>query len=187
MRNSGWKVLAAAFLLAVAGGVAYVPMTAAVADADCAKARDCRHGPDCAKKDCARCCREHCRKSGPGNPCEAAPCAGQPCPKAGCEECYPKDAGQAGAGAPCAKHEAMHGKAGGPPMKAAMGKHLGEVRQKIAKLREVEAKMATQVKDADAFRASSLEHAKLLTDLQESHLKHMEGMTGGGQADRNMK
>jgi hypothetical protein len=33
--------------------------------------------------------------------------------------------------------------------------------------------------DADAFRPASLEHSKLLTDLQESHLKHMEGMMGG--------
>jgi hypothetical protein len=33
--------------------------------------------------------------------------------------------------------------------------------------------------DAAAFRAASLAHSKLLTDLQESHLKHMEGMMGG--------
>ena len=29
--------------------------------------------------------------------------------------------------------------------------------------------------DADAFRAASLEHSKLLTNLQESHLHPMEG------------
>jgi len=29
--------------------------------------------------------------------------------------------------------------------------------------------------DADVYRAASLEHSKLLTDLQESRLQHMEG------------
>jgi hypothetical protein len=32
--------------------------------------------------------------------------------------------------------------------------------------------------DAAAFRAASLEHSKLLTDLLESRLKQMEGMMG---------
>ncbi len=48
------------------------------------------------------------------------------------------------------------------------------------KLRALEAKMdALKSKDDAAYRAASLEHAKLLTDLQDSHLKHMEGMMGG--------
>jgi hypothetical protein len=34
--------------------------------------------------------------------------------------------------------------------------------------------------DAAAFHADSLEHSKLLTDLQESRLQHMGGMMGGG-------
>jgi len=52
----------------------------------------------------------------------------------------------------------------------------------VKKLRDLEAKMeALKARDdAAAFRAASLEHAKLLTDLQESHLKHMEKMMGGG-------
>lgn len=91
------------------------------------------------------------------------------------------------------KHEAMHGKggsdtrgkhmAGGPPMKEGMARHMEEMRGTIGKLRAVEAKMeALKAKDdAAAFRSASLEHAKLLTDLQESHLKHMEGMMGGGK------
>ena len=92
------------------------------------------------------------------------------------------------------KHEGMHGKEGGAdrhmhgrhmadggPMKEGMARHMEEMRGTIAKLRALEAKMeALKSKDdAAAFRAASLEHSKLLTDLQESHLKHMEGMMGG--------
>jgi len=86
------------------------------------------------------------------------------------------------------KHEGMHGKEGGhmhgggaPPMRKAMGTHMEEMRGTIAKLRTLEATMeALKTKDdAASFRAASLEHSKLLTDLQASHLKHMEGMTGG--------
>jgi hypothetical protein len=77
----------------------------------------------------------------------------------------------------------MHGKpmAGGPPMKQGMSRHMEETRGTIAKLRALEEKMeALKSKDdAAAFRAASLEHSKLLTDLQASHLKQMEGMMGG--------
>ena len=89
------------------------------------------------------------------------------------------------------KHEGVHGKegghmhgkhmAGGGPMKEGMTRHMEETRGTIAKLRTLEAKMeALKTKDdAAAFRAASLEHSKLLTDLQAGHLKHMEGMMGG--------
>jgi hypothetical protein len=89
------------------------------------------------------------------------------------------------------KHEGMHGKegghmhgkemAGGAPMKEGMARHMEETRGTIAKLRALEATMETlkSKDDAAAFRAASLEHSKLMTDLQESHLKHMEGMMGG--------
>jgi len=92
------------------------------------------------------------------------------------------------------KHEGMHGKegghmpckemTGGAPMKErkeGMARHLEEMRGTIAKLRALEEKMeALKSKDdAAAFRAASLDHSKLLTDLQASHLKHMEGMMGG--------
>jgi len=77
----------------------------------------------------------------------------------------------------------MHGKpgAGGPAMKEGMARHMEEMRGTIAKLRALEATMETlkTKDDAAAFRAASLEHSKLLTDLQASHLKHMEGMMGG--------
>jgi hypothetical protein len=71
--------------------------------------------------------------------------------------------------------------AGGGPMKEGMTRHMEEMRGTIAKLRALEAKMEALKSrdDAAAFRAASLEHSKLLTDLQESHLKHMEGMMGG--------
>jgi len=84
----------------------------------------------------------------------------------------------------------MHGKDGGHthgmrmedggPMMEGMTRHMDEMRGTILKLRALEAKMdALKSKDDAAFRAASLEHAKLLTDLQESHLKHMEGRMGG--------
>jgi len=85
--------------------------------------------------------------------------------------------------APGGMHRMMHGGKDGPPMKAAMAKHLEEMRGVVKKLRDLEAKMeALKTRDdAAPFRAASLEHAKLLTDLQESHLKHMEKMTSGGK------
>jgi hypothetical protein len=91
----------------------------------------------------------------------------------------------------CGGHKGMHGKEGGHmhgkhmagegTMKEGMGRHMEEMRGTIAKLRDLEAKMeALKSKDdAAAFRAASLEHSKLLTDLQASHLKRMEGMMGG--------
>ncbi|HEX8042449.1 hypothetical protein [Candidatus Deferrimicrobium sp.] len=95
-----------------------------------------------------------------------------------------------GCGCDYGGHEGMHGKegghmhgmhmAGGGPMKEEMTRHMEEMRGTILKLRALEAKMeALKSKDDAAFRAASLEHAKLLTDLQDSHLKHMEGMMGG--------
>ena len=96
-----------------------------------------------------------------------------------------------GKGCDCGGHQGMHGKEGGHmhgkhmgavgPMKEGMTRHMEEMRGTIAKLRALEAKMeALKSKDdVAAFRAASLEHAKLLTDLQDSHLKHMEGMMGG--------
>jgi hypothetical protein len=88
-----------------------------------------------------------------------------------------------GCGCPCDGGH-MHGKemAGGGPMKEGMARHMEEMRGTIAKLRALEAKMGTMEAPnaaAAAFRAASIEHSKLLTDLQESHLKHMEGMMGG--------
>ncbi len=112
------------------------------------------------------------------------------CPCCGCGS---GDAAKCDCGGPHGKHAGMHGKAGGHmhgkemagrgPMKEGMARHMEEMRGTIAKLRALEARMG-ELKakdDAAAFRDASLEHSKLLTDLQASHLKHMEGMMGGGK------
>jgi len=115
-------------------------------------------------------------------------------PGCGCECGYPKSAGQPGAmprhginmqdnTAGCGEHMHRHGWHMGrhPGAQGAMSDHMDarmkDMRDMIAKLRVVEARMAA-LKDTDdaGFRAASLEHDKLLTDLQENHLKHMEGM-----------
>jgi len=97
-----------------------------------------------------------------------------------CGDCKDHQGKQEGMqGKDCAKKDCKQ-KAGGPPMKEGMARHLEEMRGTIAKLRALEAKMETlkSKDDAAAFRTASLEHSKLLTDLQASHLKHMEGMMG---------
>ncbi|MBE0605903.1 MAG: hypothetical protein IH610_06380 [Deltaproteobacteria bacterium] len=118
--------------------------------------------------------------------------AGVPFPAAqadpGCGHGCPKGAGRAvppcmqdnAAAAPGGMHRMMHG-GGAPPMMGGMAHPMEEMRGAIAKLRALEAKMESlkSKDDAAAFRAASLEHSKLLTDLQEWHLKHMEGMMCG--------
>ena len=118
--------------------------------------------------------------AGSGCGCECGCDCGCPCgEKADCG--HGKDCGDCGGHQ--GKHEGMHGgkMAGGPPMKEGMARHMEEMRGTIAKLRALEAKMGAlkSKDDAAAFRAASLEHANLRTDLQDSHLKHMEGMMGG--------
>ena len=152
MGTIGKRILTVAVGLLLAAGVPYVASTTVHADPGSGCKCDCPCGE---KADCAH-----------GKDC--GDCAGHQ-----------------------GKHEGMHGKegghmhgkhkAGGGPMKEAMAGHLGEMRGTIAKLRALEAKMVAlkSKDDAAAFRAASLEHSKLLTDLQESHLKHMEGMMGG--------
>jgi len=161
--------------------------------------RGCGHhggGEGCGRgcgKDCVQKASSGC---GHNEGCGCGRMASSDCEECGCECGYPKDAGQAGAGhrggmhdnmakGPGGMHGMMHGGKDGAPMKDRMAKHLEGMREKIGKLRAVEAKMeALKAKDdAAAFRAASLEHSKLLTDLQESHLKHMEGMMtmGGGK------
>jgi len=115
--------------------------------------------------------------------------SGQECPCG--EKCGCGHGKECGCGGHHGKHEGMHGKDCGHmhgkhmtergAMKEGMARHMEEMRGTIANLRALEAKMdALKSKgDADAFRAASLEHSKLLTDLQAAHLKHMEGMMGG--------
>lgn len=150
MGTIGKRILTVAVGLLLAAGIPYVASTTAHAD------------------------------PGAGCKCES-PCG---------EKCDCGRGGGCGCGGHHGKHEGMHGKEGGKmhgkhmegagPMKEGMGRHLEEMRGTIAKLRALEAKMeALGSKDDASFRSASLEHSKLLTDLQESHLKHMEGMMGG--------
>jgi len=159
MGTIGKGILTVAVGLLLAGGLPYVAATAAHADPGAGCGCGCRCDCPCGEK--AECGHEE-----------------------GC-----------GCGGHRGKHEGMHGKdgaghekhmhggktAGGPPMKEGMARHMEEMRATIGKLRALEAKMESLKgkDDAAAFRAASLEHSKLLTDLQASHLKHMEGMMGG--------
>ncbi|GAB4366357.1 MAG: hypothetical protein Kow00128_09740 [Deltaproteobacteria bacterium] len=101
---------------------------------------------------------------------EEAPC------DCGCKECREKR---------CGHHGHRHG---GERMEERMGKmkeHLEQMRRAIAGLREGEKKLEASA-GSDPFRAAVLEQLRKLTDLQASHLEHMEGMMGS-QACRNMK
>ena len=120
---------------------------------------------------------------------QADPGCGKGCPRCGCECDGPRCAGQAvppcmqdnAAAVPGGMHRRMHCGGGPSPMMGGMARPvMEEMRGTIAKLRALEAKMEalSSKDDAAAFRAASLEHSKLLTDLQASHLKHMEGMMG---------
>lgn len=155
MRRKGWTILALAVGLLLAAGVPYVASTTVHAEPVSGSRNECPCGEKC---EC-----EH------GKGCD---CGGH----------HGKHEGMHGKeGGAHEKH--MHGKhmAGGGPMKEGMARHMEETRGTIAKLRALEAKMEDlkSKDDAAAFRAASLEHSKLLTDLQDSHVKHMEGMMGG--------
>ncbi len=151
MGTIGKRILTVAVGLLLAAGVPYVAATTVYADPVSGS------GPECP-------CGEKC-ECGHGKGC--------------------------GCGGHHGKHEGMRCKEGGHrhgnhmtegrPMREGMARHMEEMRGTIANLRALEVKMdALKSKDdAAAFRAASLEHSKLLTDLQASHLKHMEGMTGG--------
>ena len=147
----GKRILAVAVGLLLAAGVPYGTATTAYADPGTGSGQECPCGEKC---ECGH--------------------------EKGCD-----------CGGHHGKHEGMHGKDGGHmhgkhmteggPMKEGMARHMEEMRGTIANLRALEAKMESlkSKDDAAAFRAASLEHSKLLTDLQASHLKHMEGMMGG--------
>ena len=90
------------------------------------------------------------------------------CCKAGCPE--GKDCG-------CGHRHGGHGMA---PMMEGMKKHMEEVRKSITSLRAHEKKLEG-IADPAEFRKAAIEHFRMLDDLQESHVKHMESMTGGGK------
>jgi hypothetical protein len=106
----------------------------------------------------------------PGAAASAKPC--DPCP---CEcDC---DSGGRAKEHPC-RHG--HGGHGGPAMTEGMKKHLVEVRKNIAALRDHEKTMEGIIDPAE-FRKAAVRHFRMLADLQESHLKHMESLAGGGK------
>jgi hypothetical protein len=167
MKENRWTILALSVGLLLAAWVPFPAVTGALADPGYAHGRGHHDG-----------CGPGCRHHGECDGCRGCGCECG-CPQAAGEEvppCMQDNAAPVPGG--------MHGRmrdGGGPPMREAMGKHMGEIRGRIAKLRALEATMESlkSKDDAAAFRAASLEHAKLLTDLQESHLKQMEGMMGG--------
>jgi len=73
----------------------------------------------------------------------------------------------------------MHGGHGKHPMMEGMKKHMEEVRKSVAALREHEKKLEGITDPAD-FRKAAIEHFRMLDDLNESHVKHMDSMIGGG-------
>ena len=164
MRKKGWAILALAAGMLLASGVPFPAVTAVQADPGCANREGCRAGCDY---------RGECREC-PG--CRCGSCCG----KGAAQETPPCKQDDAPGAPRGGMHRMMHGD-GAPAMRKAMGEHLEEMRGTIAKLRALETKMEalTSKDDAAAFRAASLEHSRLLADLQDSHLKHMEGMTGG--------
>jgi len=179
MGTIGKRILTVAIALLLAAGVPYVAAT--TLHADPGSGSECK-GPCGEKSGCGHGCGHH-EGCGPGCPHHAdspgCPGCGEPgCPK-GAGRAVPPCMQDNAAAVPGGMHRMMHG-GGAPPMKQGMSRHMEETRGTIAKLRALEAKMeALTSKDDAAFRAASLEHSKLLTDLQASHLKQMEGMMGG--------
>jgi len=82
---------------------------------------------------------------------------------------------EAGSGCECGH---KHGGHGAPRMMEGMKKHMEEVRKTVAALREHEKKMEG-IADPAEFRKTAIEHFRMLDDLQESHVKHMESMMAG--------
>jgi len=166
MQKKGWTILALAVGMLLTAGV---PFPAVQADPGCGYG--CGHhegcGPDCPHRgECPGCTGSGC---------------GSGCPKVSGQAVPPCMQDNAAA-VPGGMHRRMHCGGGPPPMMGGMARPMmEEMRGTIAKLRALEAKMEalSSKDDAAAFRAASLEHSKLLTDLQASHLKHMEGMMGG--------
>jgi hypothetical protein len=78
-------------------------------------------------------------------------------------------------GCPCECEGCCHGM---PPMMEGMKKHMEEVRKIVAALRGHEKKMEG-ITDPAEFRKAAIEHFRMLDDLQESHVKHMDSMMGG--------
>jgi hypothetical protein len=113
----------------------------------------------------------------------ASPAAGQaPAPaKMDAKSDCPCDCDCAKCGQECTCGH-MHGGHGKPHMMMGgmegMKKHMEEVRKTVTALRDHEKKMEG-ITDPAEFRKAAMEHFRMLDDLQESHVKHMESMMGG--------
>jgi hypothetical protein len=81
-------------------------------------------------------------------------------------------------GKDCLRGHKHHGQ-GMPPMMGGMKIHMEEVRKSVTALREHEKKMEG-ITDPAEFRKAAIAHFRMLDDLQESHVKHMESMMGRG-------
>jgi hypothetical protein len=103
---------------------------------------------------------------------KAQPMSGCPCDREeSCADCCGKD---------CLRGHKPHGH-GMHPMMGGMKMHMEEVRKSVTALREHEKKMEL-ITDPAEFRKAAVAHFRMLDDLQESHVKHMESMMGrGGQ------
>jgi len=78
----------------------------------------------------------------------------------------------------CGHKRGGHGK---HSMMGGMKMHMEEVRKSVTALREHEKKMEG-ITDPAEFRKAAVAHFRMLDDLQETHVKHMESMMGrGGQ------
>jgi hypothetical protein len=102
-------------------------------------------------------------------PSKVQAASGCPC---GCEGCCADCCGKDCMGG-CRHHgHGMH------PVMEGMKKHMEEVRKIVAALRDNEKKMEGLTDQAE-FRKAAVAHFRMLDDLQESHVKHMESMMGG--------
>jgi hypothetical protein len=64
-------------------------------------------------------------------------------------------------------------------MMEGMKKHMEEARRIVTALRDHEKKLEG-IADPAEFRKAAIEHFRMLDDLQESHVRHMESMMGRG-------
>jgi hypothetical protein len=85
------------------------------------------------------------------------------------------DCGACGKECACGHKHSGHGK---HPGMEGMKKHMEEVRKSVAALREHEKKMEG-ITDPAQFRKAAIDHFRMLDDLSESHVNHMDSMMGG--------
>lgn len=87
----------------------------------------------------------------------------------------PKAPGAAGKTAAGAAEAGEKGKCPPQAMMEGMKGRIEEIRKSVAALREHEKKLESLTEPA-TFREAAIEHFRMLDDLQETHVKHMETM-----------